>query len=182
MEVLKLSSAAARLADRRVRIVREEQPDDPAEQFDLVFEKAEDKASIPKNAIYRWKFDRNFEHEPIWLFTTKERCRRMVSSNPDDWTKEKLVEFEKDERKLWQSWWDGDVFGWIQERWDPKNREFAHESSCYGYYGMGEILRAVEEEVIDFAEEPLLGEKDIVICAEDDLAVRLGENPETPYA
>lgn len=182
MDVFKLSSDAARLADRRVRIVREKLPDEPAKYFDLVFEKAEDEASIPKDAIYKWKFECNFEHEPIWLFATEERCRKMVSPNPDDWTQEKLVEFEKDERKLWQSWWDGDVFGWIQERWDPKKREFAHESSCYGYYGVDEILRAVEEEVIDFIKEPIPGEKDVATCAEDDLAVRLGEIEKKPRA
>lgn len=182
MKVFKLGSDDARLADRRVRIVREEQPDEPTEQFDLVFEKAEDEASIPKDAIYKWKFDCSFEHEPIWLFATEERCRKMVSPNPDDWTREKLAGFEKDERKLWQSWWDGDVFGWIREKWDPKKREFVHEASCGGYYGAGEILRAVEEEAVDFAEEPSPGEKDIIVCAEDDLAERLGETGEKPRA
>ena len=50
MDVLKLSSDAARLADRRVRIVREEQPDEPTEQFDLVFKQHEIPTDIPEFA------------------------------------------------------------------------------------------------------------------------------------
>ena len=46
MDALKLSPEAARLADRRVRIVREKRPNEPAEQFDLVFKKAEDDLAV----------------------------------------------------------------------------------------------------------------------------------------
>ena len=46
MDVFKLSPEAARLADRRVRIVREKRPNEPAEQFDLAFKKADDDLAV----------------------------------------------------------------------------------------------------------------------------------------
>jgi hypothetical protein len=133
-------SDRVRLADYRARIVREENPREPAEHEDLVFKRTEDETLIPKNALHKWKFDCNHEHEPIWFFTTAERCNEMVSKDPSYWTKEKLIEFEKIERKLYQDWYDGHVYGYIIEKWDEKRREWITTSSLWGMYGSKELL------------------------------------------
>ena len=133
-------SDKARLANKRVRIVRESDPREPCDNEDLVFEKAEDESLIPANALMKWKFDCNNEHEPIWFFTTAERCKKMVSEDPSYWTKKKLEKFARIEKKLYQNWWDGNVYGYIIESWDEKCREWKNESSLWGMYGSEELI------------------------------------------
>lgn len=131
-------SDRVRLADYRARIVRETDPREPCDNEDLVFEKAEDESLIPANALYKWKFDCN--NEPIWFFTTAERCKQMVSKDPSYWTQEKLKEIAKIEKKLYMAWWEGCVYGYIIEKWDKKRREWMTTSSLWGMYGAEELL------------------------------------------
>lgn len=140
------NSDKVRLADRRARIVRETNPREPCDNEDLVFEKAEDEILIPADALFTWKFDCNYDHEPIWFFTTAERCKEMVSKDPANWTKEKLEWFAKIEKKLYQDWWNGRVYGYVIEEWDDKRREWVHVSSCWGMYGVEDLMINLAEE------------------------------------
>lgn len=141
-------SDKVRLADVRCRIVRESNPRSPAENEDLVFEKASHKEDIPKNALFTWKLDapkKYWGHEPFWFFTTAERCREMVSPDPAFWTWKKLAEFAKIESKIWQDWCDGHVYGIVIEKWDEKRREWTTISSLWGMYGAKDLFDNLEE-------------------------------------
>jgi hypothetical protein len=70
----------------------------------------------------------------------------MVSKDPSYWTKEKLIEFEKIERKLYQDWYDGHVYGYIIEKWDEKRREWITTSSLWGMYGSEALLENLASE------------------------------------
>lgn len=135
-----------RLAECRARIVREESPREPCDNEDLVFEKAEDESLIPADALLSWKFDCNHDHEPVWFFTTAERCKEIVSKDPADWTREKLEWFAKLEKKLYQDWWDGNVYGYIIEKWDEKQCGWKQTSSLWGIYGAEELMESLVEE------------------------------------
>jgi hypothetical protein len=137
-------SDKARLADRRVRIIREKNPHEPCDNECLVFEKAESKDGIPKHALYSWKFQ-PYTH-CTWFFTTAERCEKMVSEDPSYWTKEKLKEFANIEHKLYEDWFSGHVYGYVVEQWDEKNREWIAESSLWGMYGAEELMHHLAEE------------------------------------
>jgi len=128
-------SDKARLAVVRIRIVREYNPLEPCDNEDLVFKKVEDEHLIPANALMKWKFDFNNEREPIWFYTTAERCKQMVSDDPSWWTQEKLAWFAEEEKKRYQDWWDGNVYGYIIEKWDAAKREWMQISSIWGMYG-----------------------------------------------
>ena len=138
-------SSKARLADVRARIVREVSPLEPCDYEDLVFEKAEDKSCIPENALMKWKFDCNGEHEPMWFFTTAERCKKMVSEDPSYWTEEKLKHFADAEKKLYQYWYDGEVYGFIIEKWDEAGRSWKKLHSLFGMYGAEDLLENLNE-------------------------------------
>ena len=133
-------SDKVRLANYRARIVRETDPREPCDNEDLVFRKVEDEHLIPANALYKWKFDCNYEHEPIWFFTTAERCKEMVSKDPSYWTLPKLKEFAEIEHRLYQDWYDGHVYGYIIEKWDSKRREWMTTSSHWGMYGVKDLF------------------------------------------
>jgi len=141
-------SDKVRLADYRARIVRETNPREPCDNEDLVFEKVEDEHLhfIPTNALYKWKFDCNHEHEPIWFYTTAERCKEMVSEDPSYWTLPKLKEFAEIEHRLYQNWYDGHVYGYIIEKWDAERRKWMTTSSLWGMYGADELLMHLAEE------------------------------------
>lgn len=129
------------LAKKRIRIIKEVAPREPCDNEDLVFVKAEDESLIPENALYKWKFNCNYEHEPIWFYTTAERCNEMVSKNPADWTLPKLKEFAEIERQLYQNWYDGKVYGFICEKWVNKRRRWeATDPTHGGMYGAKELM------------------------------------------
>ena len=139
-------SDRVRLADYRARIVRETDPREPCDNEDLVFRKVEDEHLIPANALYKWKFDCNYEHEPIWFYTTAERCKEMVSKDPSYWTLPKLKKFAEIEHRLYQDWYDGHVYGYIIEKWDEKRREWMTTFSLWGMYGAKELLETLATE------------------------------------
>lgn len=137
-------SDKVRLADYRARIVRETNPREPCDNEDLVFEKAEDESLIPANALFKWSIE--MTDGPQWFFTTAERCKRMVADDPSYWTFEKLQEFARIEKKLYENWRDGLVYGYIIEKWDAKHREWMTTSSLWGMYGADELLMHLAEE------------------------------------
>ena len=118
-----------------------------------MFEKADSKDAIPDDALFTWTF--NYPETPMHFFTTAERCKKLVSEDSSYWTQEKLAEFARIEHRLYQDWYDGRVYGYVEERWNEKTRSWEHVSSCYGYYGTDEILRAVKE---------IMGNEDLVVC------------------
>lgn len=161
MENLKIylkDSDKAHLADIRARIVREIDPREPCENEDLVFEKAEDESLIPENALYRWRFDCNYEHEPIWFFTTAERCKKMVSEDPSYWTQEKLQRFAYEEKKLYQNWYDGYVYGYIIEKWDNAKRKWITVDSLWGMYSDKELISKLSDAIDD----------NVIVCADEE--------------
>ena len=133
------NSDKVRLADYRARIVRETNPREPCDNEDLVFEKADSKDDINSNALMSWKFQ-PYGQDYIWFFTTAERCKRMVSEDPSYWTQEKLEQFAKQERKLYEDWYDGHVYGYIIEKWDEKRRKWMTTSSLWGMYGAKDLF------------------------------------------
>ena len=159
-------SDKVRMADYRARIVRETDPREPCDNEDLVFEKAEDESLIPKNALYKWKFDCNHEHEPIWFFTTAERCKEMVSKNPADWTLPKLKEFAEIEKRLYQDWYDGHVYGIVVEKWDEKQREWTRIDSAWGMYGAKDVYDNLGNEIDLHYDE--VGGASIPVCVDEE--------------
>ena len=167
-------SDKVRLADYRARIVREIDPREPCDNEDLVFRKVEDEHLIPAKALYKWKFDCNFEHEPIWFFTTAERCKKMVSEDPSYWTLPKLEKLAEIEKRLYQDWWDGHVYGYIIEKWDEKRREWMTTSSLYGMYGAKDLFENLATET-DGVNIPICIDKEEMKYEFDNVEKRVNE-------
>lgn len=146
-------SDKARLADYRVRIVKEINPREPCDHEDLVFEKANGK--VPSNAIYTWYF----APMGVTFYTTTERCKQMVSEDPSYWTKEKLKEFATIEGKFYRYWWEGCVYGYIIEKWGDNRRDWIVRSSMWGCYGKKDLFDNIKDEI---------GDECIPICIDDE--------------
>lgn len=133
-------SDKVKLADWRVRIVRETSPRSPEDNEDLVFVRVSSKDNVPKNALHSWKLENNGPGDTAFFWTNEARCKKMVSDNPADYTEEKLKYFEKVERRLWTDWLHGNVYGYVVEKWDAKRREWMHTSSLWGMYGAKDLF------------------------------------------
>lgn len=140
-------SDKARLADQRVRIVRESNPRSPEDNEDLVFVKVNNESDIPKNALHSWKLENNGDTAFFW--TDEDRCKRMVSGNPANYTEEKLKYFEEVERRLWTDWLHGNVYGYIVEKWDAAQRKWMQTSSLWGMYGAKDLFDNLATETDD---------------------------------
>ena len=146
------------LADWRVRIVRESDPREPCDNEDLVFEKAEDESLIPADALFKWSIE--MSDGTWWFFATAKRCKKMVSEDPSYWTFEKLQEFARIEKKTYENWRDGHVYGYIVERWDAKRRKWMTTSSLWGMYSKQDLLDNLATETDGV---------NIPICIDEDL-------------
>lgn len=140
-------SDVPRLADERIRIVREEAPREPCDNEDLVFERVFDESEIPTNALFMWDFQ-PIGKDRMFFFTTELRCKEFVSPKPEDWTFDKLKKFAEEEKKLYQDWDQCCVYGWIQEKWNPVQRKWDTVSSTYGYYGAEALLAELKDKTI----------------------------------
>jgi len=166
------SSEKARLADQRIRIVRDTPAQEPCEHEDLVFEKAKSKEDIPSEALMTWKFDgpkKSWGHQPFWFYTTAERCKKMVSEDPAFWTQEKLKKFADIEHRLYEDWWNGHVYGYVVEKWDAKDRGWKAVSSAWGMYGVKDLFDNLASETD--------GES-IIVCIDDESMAGEFENAE----
>ena len=166
MKIYLKDSDKARLADVRARIVRETNPREPCDNEDLVFRKVEDEHLIPASALYKWKFECNYEHEPIWFYTTADRCKKMVSKNPSYWTLPKLKEFAEIEHQLYQDWYDGNVYGIVVEKWDEKQRKWTQIDSIWGMYGAKEVLQRLTDEIDLLYDE--IDSVNIPVCIDEE--------------
>ena len=151
-------SDKARLADKRVRIVQETDAREPCDNEDLVFEKAEDESLIPADALFKWSIDVS-DGDSVWFFTTAERCKKMVSPDPSYWTFEKLQEFARIEKKLYENWRDGYVYGYIVEHWNDAKRKWETDKSLWEMYGAKDVIDNIADE---------LNGDDILVCIDEE--------------
>ena len=151
-------SDKARLANVRIRIVRENSPRQPDKNEDLVFVKVDNESDIPENSIYHWHL--NLCNDICYFYTTADRCKQMVSDDPSYWTEEKLKKLAEIERQIWHDWYVGDVYGFVREKWNAKQRKWETISSLWGMYGSDELIENLKDE--------LYNENDILVCLDDE--------------
>ena len=149
-------SDKVRLANKRIRIVRDTSPREPCYNEDLVFQKANIVTDIPKNALLTWYF----APRAVWFFTTAERCKKMVAEDPSYWTYDKLSKFAEAEKQLYKDWYDGNVYGIIIEKWDAENRSWICTNSYYGMYGATSLIDNINDE--------LKRDPNYVVCIDDE--------------
>lgn len=157
-------SDKSRLADKRIRIIRESNPLEPCRNEDLVFEKADDESLIPADALFKWCID--MVPSKWWFYTTAERCKKMVSEDPSHWTFEKLQDFALVEKKLYENWRDGHVYGIVVEKWDEKQRKWTQIDSIWGMYGAKEVLQRLTDEIDLLYDE--IDSANIPVCIDEE--------------
>lgn len=148
MNVIKTSDRAARLADKRIRIVRDNDPREPHASSQMLFGILGGAYSIKIDDLNAELYNRPrvFEREvdgfKIW--TTSDRidqlCGKDAKYHSDEWL-ESQIKGELDEVK---EFLEGHCYAIMVESWVPEEREWKIESSTYGYTGVKCVLDEVE--------------------------------------
>lgn len=149
----------ARLADWRLRIVRDDSPEKPSEHFSSVF--------APVDQIKDWKEGQypTFIADGECYGTSDSRLREYCSKDPADWTKDRVSRLCEEEKAMWRAWEDGDCFGVWLERWNDKLRQWDAYGSLWGAYGAGEVQSLVDQMASD---DYYPGDNSCVLCCDED--------------
>lgn len=148
MNVIKTSDRAARLADKRIRIVRDNWQREPHASSQMLFGVLSDAYSVKNDDLNVELYNRPrvFEREvggfKVW--TTSDRidqlCGKDAKYHSDEWL-ESQVQGELDEVK---EFLEGHCYDIVVESWVPEEREWDTESVMCGYTGVKCVLDEVE--------------------------------------
>ena len=121
----------ARLANRRVLLIRDVSCQAPDEFMDTIFHPGH-------GEVFGFKvvsFDRHFSE----VFTCdrsalQKEIDAMNFKSEED--KEKwLKDIKESEMKMWQAYYDGEVYGILIQEWNDEERQFKIVESLWGMYG-----------------------------------------------
>lgn len=163
-KIYEAKTRIARLAKTRVRIVRDESPQKPWEDMDMVFIELD--CEVPSSvedhldAVAEFKFDDNDGETHTW-YTTPDRLYRFYNHDRAAWTEENLNKIIDEERELLQLWDDGEMFAVVREEWSDAERKWTYADSLWRMYGAKNVL----ENLPDVAED---GD---VICVDEDIGL-----------
>ena len=157
MDIYLSNSRTGRLADKRIRIFREENPRRLSDAMDLVF--TNEKIENP-NAI---TFTVHGYNDSYKFKTNDERLSEYFDRDRSHWTKEAIETIAAEEKELWEAYMCGDVFGIACERWNAAEREWtAVENTLYGVYGAKDAIAIAKDILLRHSTEAF-----VVTCEED---------------
>jgi len=157
MDIYLTTSKTGKLADKRIRIFREENPRPLDDAMDLVF--TQEEIDNPKDTtftIYGY-------NESVTFKTDEERLRDFFDDDPAAWTEEALKKVASEEKALWESYFRGEVYGIALERWNAGEREWTLiDHVLYGCYSVQDAIDNVKDILHQHASESI-----VVTCEED---------------
>ena len=157
MDIYLSNSRTGKLADKRIRIFREDNPRCLSDAMDLVF--TNEKIKNP-NAI---TFTVHGYNDSYKFKTNDERLDEYFDHDRSHWTKEAIEKIAADEKELWEAYIHGDVFGIACERWNAAEREWiAVENTLYEVYGAKDAIAIAKDILLRHSTEAF-----VVTCEED---------------
>jgi len=152
--IYNVNSRIARLASKRVRIVRDTTPREPWKDRDQVCVKT----GLPEEVEDTSERCHWFRVNGVEFVITKDRLRKYFNEDPASWTKEAIQRLAEEDKATIVQYNDGDVFGLVLESWNGAERMWNNDDSIWGMYGDRELLDNLE----DFAKDV-----DVVCCDKD---------------
>lgn len=157
MDIYLTTSKTGKLADKRIRIFREENPRPLDDAMDLVFTREEiDNPKDTTFTIYGY-------NESVTFKTNDERLGDYFNSDPASWTEEAIEKIASEEKVLWEAYFKGEVFGIAVERWNVAEREWTPiDITLYGCYSTEDAIANAKDFLHQHASESI-----VVTCEED---------------
>lgn len=132
---------AAQLANVRLVLVKDPSGRAPDESADLIFHRGH-------GEVWGFKVRETYGYESEVFTATKEKVEEESKAcghkNKDEMHKW-LDGIKEAEKKLWQSWIDGEVYGIVIQKWDAAERRFYCIECLYELYGWDDVIEALKD-------------------------------------
>jgi hypothetical protein len=125
----------ARLANLRTLLIRDESCQAPDKFMDTIFHPGHGEV----HGFSVMSSDRN--HFETFTCTSEALQKEIDAMNfkseedKDKW----LEDIKASEKKMWQAYFDGEVYGIIIQKWNDEEREFKMVDSLWGLYGFDDM-------------------------------------------
>ena len=154
IKFISADSREARLADRRVVLVKDNSCRPPDVSMDLIFHRGHGevqgfKLKVVGNVSAVFTADREKVDEE------SKACGHKTEEEKRLW----LERIKKAEKELWQHWINGEVYGLVVQVWDEVERQFKCVDCLYELYGFDEVKESINDLNTDGTE---------VFCADED--------------
>ena len=132
---------AARLANVRLVLVKDLSCRAPDENSDLIFHRGH-------GEVWGFKLRETYGYETEVFTASKEKveeeskaCGHKNKAEMHKW----LDGIKEAEKKMWQAWMDGEVYGIAIQKWDDTERQFRCIDCSYELYGWNDVVEALKD-------------------------------------
>ena len=149
----------ARLANRRVLLIRDLSCLAPDKFMDTIFHPGHGEIFGFKVVSFDRKYSEVFTCDKSALQKEIDAMKFKSEEDKEKW----LKDIKESEMKMWQAYYDGEVYGILIQEWNDEDREFKTCDSLWGMYGFDDVKANIKDVVdnydIDcFAVENELGD------------------------
>ena len=152
------NSREARLANKRLLIVKDGLCRAPDVSMDLIFHRGH-------GEVWGFKLRESYGYETE-VFTAdrakveeeSKACGHKTEAEKHAW----LEGIKEAEKKVWQAWMDGDMYGVVIQEWDGSERKWKVVDSAFELFGWNDVV-----ECLKYGDMKLDGVE--VFCVDEDL-------------
>ena len=135
------NSREARLADRRILVVKDCVCQAPDVSMDLIFHRGH-------GEVWGFKLRETYGYETE-VFTAdrakveeeSKACGHKTEAEKRAW----LEGIKEAEKKLWQAWMDGDMYGVVVQEWDGSERRWNVVDSAFELFGWNDAVECIKD-------------------------------------
>jgi hypothetical protein len=139
------NSNEARLANRRVLLIRDNSCQAPDEFMDMIYHPGHGEIFDFKVVSFDHQFSEVFTCDKAALQKEIDAMNFKSEADKNKW----LKDIKDSEAKIWQAYYDGEVYGILIQEWSDEAREFKTVDSFWGLYGFDDVKATIKDIVSD---------------------------------
>ena len=132
---------AARLANVRLVLVKDCSGRAPDENTDLIFHRGH-------GEVWGFKLRETYGYETEVFTADRKKVEEesKACGHKTEAEKRAWLEGIKDaEKKMWQAWMDGEIYGIVVQKWDEAERRFYCIDCMYELYGWNDVVECLKD-------------------------------------
>lgn len=135
------NSKEARLANCRVLLIRDESGQAPDKYMDTIFHPGHGEIFGFKVTSFDRQYSEIFTCDKAALQKEIDAMNFKSEEDKEKW----LNGIKVSEKKMWQAYYDGNVYGLLIEKWNDEEREFKVVDSLWQLYGFDDVKANIME-------------------------------------
>lgn len=141
IKLISENDRAARLADKRILIVKDAVCRAPDVSMDLIFHRGHGEVWGFKIRATYDDCEEVFTADRAKVDEESKACGHKTEEEKRAW----LDGIKKAEAKLWQAWMDGDMYGIVTQVWDAAERGWKCVDSNFEIFGWEDVVEALKD-------------------------------------